>query len=165
MDWGVNDSTGGAPHSTAVEGLVLSFHPDQPRHCYSTSLGGLLILLSLSLFITWGIRAYILAFTAPDAPFALLHWAMTVISLAGSTLLLQIGYRAARRQRRATDGRWLAIIGAWISVIGLNRLTLVLTQPAHDPNPRAHLHLSVLFLVTGAILLGIAWLWRRGPTP
>jgi hypothetical protein len=136
---------------------------DRPSHRYGTFFGGLFILLSLALFITWGIRAYILALMPTD-PFPLVHWAMTVASLGAAALLFRIGYRAMRQQEQTRDGRWLAMIGLWILAIGLNRFILVLAQPAHDPNPRAHLHLSVLFLVIGVILLGSAWWWRRRPT-
>ncbi|MEW6324180.1 MAG: hypothetical protein AB1515_02215 [Nitrospirota bacterium] len=122
-------------------------------------VGGLLILAGLLLLASWGIRAYILRLTAPGDPWLWVHAAITLVSLAAAVWLLHLGYRTLTRRIGAADGRWLAAAGLWILAIGLNRLVLVLTKP--DPNPRAHLHLSVLFIVIGGALLGMAWLWKR----
>jgi hypothetical protein len=133
----------------------------RPQH-YPRTVGGVVLLSGLLLFITWTIRAYILFLTAAGGASRAGHTVITLGSLAAAVLLLRIGYRTIRRQGRPTDGRWLMAIGIWMLGIGGHRLIMVLTEPARDPNPRAHLHLSVLFLVIGAVLLVSAWQWTRG---
>jgi hypothetical protein len=129
---------------------------------YPRTLGGVVLLAGGLLFVTWSVRAYILFLTEPgDSSFAM-HATITTLSLIAAVLLVRIGRRAVRRQGRASDVHWLIAIGAWILGVGGHRLFKVLTQPAHDPNPTAHLHLSVLFLVIGTVLWGAAWRWTRG---
>ncbi len=122
-------------------------------------IGGLLILAGVLLLAAWGVRAYILMLRWAGTPLLFLHAVITLVSLAAGVWLCRLGYRTITRPARVTDARWLALVGLWITGIGLNRLNLVLTQP--DPNPRAHLHLSVLFIVIGVTLLGMAWFWKR----
>ena len=124
--------------------------------------GPLFILFGLLLFLTWGFRTYVLFLNAPGDRFLIIHSLITIISLGSAALLCLIGWRAWRRCNRPYDTRWLIIIGLWISGIGLNRLISVLMWPAMDPNPRAHVHLSLLFITIGLVLMAIVsgTLWR-----
>lgn len=128
---------------------------------YSKWLGTLLIVIGSLQFAAWGFRVWILFLLSEGDRWLITHSVVTLISLGTAMVLLRIGIRARRRQQSRKDPLWIAASGLWISGVGIHRLVSVLTHPATDPNPRAHLHLSVLFMVTGAILLGIAWYWKR----
>lgn len=128
---------------------------------YSKWLGTLLIVIGLLQCIAWGFRIWILFLLRAGDRWLITHSVVTLVSLGTAVLLLRIGIRARRQQHSRNDPLWIAASGLWIAGVGIHRLISVLTQPALDPNPRAHLHLSVLFMVLGSILLSIAWYWKR----
>jgi hypothetical protein len=140
--------------------------PQAGRHApimrgYSQWLGTLLIVIGSLQFAAWGFRVWILFLLSEGDRWLITHSVVTLVSLGTAVLLLRIGIRARRQQHSRKDPRWIAASGIWISGVGIHRLVSVLTHPATDPNPRAHLHLSVLFMVLGVVLLGIAWYWKR----
>jgi len=124
-------------------------------------IGTLLIVIGSLQFAAWGFRVWILFLLSEGDRWLITHSVVTLVSLGTAVLLLRIGIRARRQQHSSKDPLWIAASGLWISGVGFHRLISVLTHPATDPNPRAHLHLSVLFIVIGAILLGITWYWKR----
>jgi hypothetical protein len=128
---------------------------------YSKWLGSLLIVIGLLQGAAWGFRVWVLFLLREGDRWFITHSLVTLVSLGTAFLLLRIGIRTRRQQHSRNDPLWIAASGLWTAGVGIHRLLSVLTQPAMDPNPRAHLHLSVLFMVLGAILLGIAWYWKR----
>jgi len=120
-----------------------------------------LMIIGAALVIIWSFRTYIIFLNAPGDTFLVPHALVTLVSLIAAVLLIRIGRRAYRAQPLATDTRWLAAIGLWFLGVGANRFVLVTTQPSHDPDPRAHLHLAVSFLVLGLLLLIAAWHWKQ----
>jgi len=127
---------------------------------FGKGLGSLLIIIGLLLCTAWGFRVWILLLLGTGDPWLVTHSVVTAVSLGGAILLLRIGMRTIRQAPSRNDPLWIAGSGLWISGVGIHRLIAVLTQPTTDPNPRAHLHLSVLFMVLGAVLLGVAWFWK-----
>jgi len=128
---------------------------------YGKRLGTLLIVIGLLQCTAWGFRVWILLLLGEGDPWLITHSVVTLVSLGAAGLLLRIGIRARRHHPSRSDPLWIAVSGLWIAGVGIHRLIAVLTQPMTDPNPRAHLHLSVLFMVLGAVLLGVAWFWKR----
>lgn len=145
-----------AEHPTPQAG-----HHTPLMRSYRKWLGNLLIVIGSLQLAAWGFRVWILFLLSEGDRWLVTHSVVTLVSLGAAVLLLQIGIRARRGQHSRKDPLWIAASGLWISGVGIHRLVSVLTNPATDPNPRAHLHLSVLFMVLGAILLGIAWYWKR----
>jgi hypothetical protein len=137
-----------------------AYAPSTPQP-YPIFFGSVLIVVGLLLGMAWAFRAWTVVLLAPGDPALISHALVTLVSLGASVLLSLIGWRTFRRRAHSTDGAWLTVIGLWIAGVGVHRLVAVLTHPVTDPNPRAHLHLSVLFMVIGAFLLGMAWFWRR----
>jgi hypothetical protein len=136
-------------------------HREQPVEFFKGT-GVLCMLCGLLMSLAWGFRLYILVMTAPGDRWVVLHSAVTIISLAAAVMLVVIGVRTIRQQNLPRDTWWVTGIGCWIIGVGLNRLVAVLLWPAADPNPRAHLHLAVSFMVMGLVLwlLGGGALWR-----
>jgi hypothetical protein len=128
---------------------------------YGKWLGILLIVIGLLQCAAWGFRVWILFLLSEGDPWLIVHTVVTLVSLGAAVLLLRIGIRARRQQPSLSDPAWIAASGLWIAGVGIHRFVAVLTHPMTDPNPRAHLHLSVLFMVLGAVLLGVAWFWKR----
>jgi uncharacterized membrane protein YidH (DUF202 family) len=137
--------------------------PQQPDFVrdFPKSLGSLLVVIGLLQCAAWGFRVWVLILLSKGDSWLVVHTVVTLISLGIAVLLLRIGLRTLRRRASRRDPAWIAAGGLWIAGVGVHRLIAVLTRPMTDPNPRAHLHLSVLFMVLGGLLLGIAWLWRR----
>jgi len=127
---------------------------------YAKGLGSLLIAIGLLLCIAWGFRVWILLLLNAGDPWLVTHSLVAAVSLGAAVLLLRIGLRTIHRLPTRHDPLWITLIGLWIAGVGVHRLVAVTTQPMTDPNPRAHLHLSVLFMVIGAVLLGVAWFWK-----
>jgi len=120
-----------------------------------------LIVIGVLLGMAWAFRVWTIVWLAQGDSSLISHSLVAVISLGAAVLLFLIGLRTVRRQARPADPSWLTGIGLWIAGVGVHRLVAVLTTPSTDPNPRAHLHLSVSFMVIGALLLGTAWFWKR----
>jgi uncharacterized membrane protein YidH (DUF202 family) len=135
----------------------------QSRLTLSKGAGVVCLIIGLLLSLAWGFRLYILVLNAQVDRWLLLHSAVTAISLIMAVVLMIIGVGALNGRHRANDARWVAGAGAWIIAVGLNRLIAVTLWPASDPNPRAHLHLSVSFLVMGSMLVLVTAMaaWRR----
>lgn len=119
----------------------------------------LIILTGLVIFFSWGFRLYVLYLHWGNDPFMLPHAAVAVISFAIGAFLLSMGIRGSKATRRD----YTILIGASLFTIiwwGF-RAIKVLLYPEGDPNPTAHLHLSVLFLVLGTLLLITGWQGRN----
>ncbi|HUJ80210.1 MAG TPA: hypothetical protein VLY45_07850 [Nitrospiria bacterium] len=138
-----------------------SSHGPQPVRGFARSLGTLLVIIGVLQCAAWGFRVWVLYLLSEGDSWLIVHTVVTLISLGVAVLILRIGILSIRRRPSRHDPAWIATSGLWIAGVGIHRLIAVLTHPSTDPNPRGHLHLSVLFLVLGALLLGIAWIWRR----
>ncbi|HTP42100.1 MAG TPA: hypothetical protein VML36_06735 [Nitrospiria bacterium] len=136
-------------------------HGPQPVRGYARSLATLLVVIGILQCVAWGFRAWVLYLLGDGDSWLIVHSVVTLISLGVAVLLLRIGMLTFRRRPARRDPAWIAASGLWIAGVGVHRLIAVITHPTTDPSPRAHLHLSVLFMVLGALLLGIAWFWRR----
>jgi hypothetical protein len=128
---------------------------------YGRRIGLLLIVIGLLQGTAWGFRVWVLILLSEGDRWLIVHTIVTLVSLIAALLLLRIGIRARRQQPSRRDPAWIGASGVWIAGVGVHRFVAVLTHPMTDPNPRAHLHLSVLFMVLGAVLLGVAWFWKR----
>jgi len=127
---------------------------------YPKTLGSVLIAIGLLLGMAWAFRAWTIVLLAPGDTAVISHSVVALVSLGSAVMLCLIGWRTACRQPHQNDPSWLTVNGFWIAGVGVHRLAAVLPHPSTDPNPRAHLHLSVLFMVIGALLLGVAWFWK-----
>lgn len=119
----------------------------------------LIILTGLVIFFSWGFRLYVLYLHWGNDPFMLPHALVAVISFSIGVFLLSMAMRGSRATRRD----YTILIGAALFTIlwwGF-RAMKVLLYPEGDPNPTAHLHLSVLFLVLGTLLLITGWQGRN----
>ena len=119
----------------------------------------LLLLTGLVIFFSWGFRLYVLYLHWGNDPFMLPHAIVAVVSFGIGAFLLSMGARGSRATRRD----YTLLIGAALFTIlwwGF-RLIKVLLYPESDPNPTAHLHLSVLFVVLGGLLFAAGWKGRK----
>jgi hypothetical protein len=125
--------------------------------------GAVCLIIGVLWSLAWGFRVYILYLTAQGDQSIMLPSIITALSLGVAAILIVIGTRTLHGRNRSSDAWWLIGSGCWISAVGLNRLTAVLLWPSSDPNPRAHLHLAVSFIVMGTILLLLTGraAWRR----
>jgi len=120
-----------------------------------------LVVIGLLLGLAWAFRVWTIVLLAQGDSSLISHSLVAVVSLGAAVMLFLIGLRTVRRRARPADPSWMTGIGLWIAGVGVHRLVAVVTNPSTDPNPRAHLHLSVVFMVIGALLLGTAWFWKR----
>lgn len=128
----------------------------------SKKVRALIILTGLVIFFSWGFRLYVLYLHWGNDPFMLPHAAVAVVSFAIGAFLLSMGFRGGKATRR--DYTLLAGAALFTILWWGFRAVKVLVHPEDDPNPTAHLHLSVLFLVLGGLLLITAWQGRNRPT-
>lgn len=122
----------------------------------------LIILTGLVIFFSWGFRLYVLYLHWGSDRFMVPHLLVAVISFSIGAFLLSMGVRGGRAERRdysILSGAALFTILWW----GF-RAIKVLLHPEEDPNPTAHLHLSLLFLVLGGLLLITGWQGRSRPS-
>ena len=128
----------------------------------SKKVRALIILTGLVIFFSWGFRLYVLYLHWGNDPFMLFLAAVVVFFFVFGAFLLSKGFRGGRflsRDNTILSGAALFTICWW----GF-RAIKVLVHPEEDPNPTAHLHLSVLFLVLGTLLLITGWQGRNRPT-
>lgn len=125
----------------------------------SKKVRALIFLTGLVIFFSWGFRLYVIYLHWGNDPFMLPHLFGAIVSFGIGAFLLSMGVRGSR----ATQLDYTILIGsalftiAWWGVRAVN----VLLHPERDPNPTAHLHLSVLFLVLGGLLLVTGWKGRQ----
>lgn len=125
----------------------------------SKKVRALIILTGLVIFFSWGFRLYVLFIRWASDPFRLPHALVALIFVSIGAFLLWMafqGKRAGRREYTILAGAALFTVVWW----GY-RAANVLLHPEADPNPTAHLHLSLLFLVLGGLLLIAGWQGRR----
>ncbi|MBI3803777.1 MAG: hypothetical protein HY282_08455 [Nitrospirae bacterium] len=125
----------------------------------SKKVRALIIITGLVIFFSWGFRLYVLYLHWGNDPFMTPHAAVAVISFAIGAFLLSMGIRGSKSTRRD----YTILTGAALFTVlwwGF-RAIKVLLHPESDPNPTAHLHLSVLFIVLGALLLTAGWQGRN----
>ncbi len=118
-----------------------------------------IFLAGLWIFFAFGFRLYILFVRWETDPTRLKTLAVALIFVAIGGFLIQI----ARLKDRAGKQHYLTLSSAAFFMILYwgNRLFSLLLYPTIDPNPRAHLHLSVTFLVVGFVLLSVGFKgWR-----
>ncbi|MBI3621899.1 MAG: hypothetical protein HY208_06925 [Nitrospirae bacterium] len=135
-----------------------------PSRPYSSLIGSVLIVIGLLLGMAWAFRVWTILLLAQGDSSLISHSLVAVVSLGAAVMLFLTGLRTVRRRASSSDPSWMTGIGLWIAGVGVHRLVAVVTNPSTDPNPRAHLHLSVAFMVIGALLLGTAWFWKRADT-
>jgi uncharacterized protein (DUF486 family) len=114
-----------------------------------------LLLSGCFIFFAWGFRLYVLTIRWETDPFRV--WTIsfaTIFVLIGLFLigLAKLGSTASHKNYTQLISVSVFMIGYWVY-----RLANLLLYPDIDPNPRAHLHLSVTFMVIGAVLLAIGW--------
>ncbi len=125
----------------------------------STRVRSFLFLSGLFIFFAWGFRLYILSVRWETDPSRFSALFLGLIAVGVGLFLVRVGLlgnRAGPRHYRGLTAVSLLIITFW----GYRLARLVL-YPTIDPNPRAHLHLSVTFLVVGCMLLAVGIKGRR----
>jgi len=124
----------------------------------SKPLRALLFISGLLTLPSWGFRLYILFIRWGFDPY---RWPTIFVSLAsvgigGFLIWMAIqGNRAGRRSYAALFGVSLFTMGFWTY-----RLARILIYPENDPNPQAHLRLSITFLIIGVLLCVSGWRGR-----
>ncbi len=118
----------------------------------------LLIVTGAVIFSSWGFRLSVLFRHRGDDPFALIHLASLLVSVMIGAFLFRVGLRGDGATRRDYIGVMASALFTtlfwgyrWVGLIG---------QPSADTRERAHLHLSSLFLILGALLFAIGWRGR-----
>ncbi len=115
----------------------------------------LLFVTGLLILPSWSFRLYILYLRWGVDPHRWPTALIAVISLAigGFFIWMAIqGNRASGRSYRALLLSTLFSAGFWSY-----RLANIILHPENDPNPAAHLRLSLVFLVLSAILFSVGW--------
>jgi hypothetical protein len=125
----------------------------------SKKVRALLILTGAVIFFSWGFRLYVLFLRWENDPFRLPHAVVALISFSIGVFLLWLAFQGSKAGRR----EYTALIGAALFTISWwgYRLANVLLHPERDPNPTAHRHLSILFMVLGGLLLAAGWKGRE----
>jgi len=111
-----------------------------------------------ALVAAWGFRLWVLFRHWESDPFAFIHLISLLVSVGVGLLLLRVGIRGNRADRRDHTGVLFSALFLicfwgyrWIGLIG---------QPGADTRERAHLHLASLFLVLGGGLFWVGWRGR-----
>jgi hypothetical protein len=119
----------------------------------SLKVRAFLILSGLFIFFAWGFRLYILTVRWRTDPFRVWTISFAFIYLLIGLFLIWFGRLGSiANKRNYTQLRCIAIF--IISYWAYRLANLVLYRDI-DPNPRAHLHLSVTFIVIGTVLFAI----------
>jgi hypothetical protein len=120
----------------------------------SKKIRAFLIFLGVWIFFSWGFRLYILTVRWETDPTRLrtLFFGLIYLSIGFFLFRLgQLGELLNRKNKVTLIVASLFMIGYW--GVRLSRLFL---YPDIDPNPRAHLHLSVTYIVLSCLLLFVA---------
>jgi hypothetical protein len=117
----------------------------------SKKVRALLIVSGFLILPSWGFRLYILFLKWDTDP----NWFITLftclVSLFIGGFLIRMGIKGGRADRRDYNlltYSALFTVGFWIY-----RLAGLILHPETDPNPKAHLRLTLTFLVLGGMLL------------
>jgi len=114
-----------------------------------------LLLSGCFIFFAWGFRLYVLTIRWGTDPFRVWTISFALIYLIIGLFLIWLGMLGSRVSKKKYT--WLIYVAIFLIVYWAFRLTNLLLYPDLDPNPRAHLHLSVTFMVIGALLFVIGW--------
>lgn len=130
----------------------------------SKKVRALLIVTGAVIFFSWGFRLYVLFLRWESDPFRLPHALVALISFSIGGFLLWMAFQGKKAGPREYT---ILIVAALFTIVWWGyRAANVLLHPELDPNPTAHLHLSTLFLVLGALLLITGWQGRnKSATP
>jgi len=114
-----------------------------------------LILSGLFIFSAWGFRLYVLTIRWGTDPFRVWTISFAFIYLLIGLFLIWVGIRGVMAKKK----HYVQLMTVSIFLVGywVYRLSNLVLYPDIDPNPRAHLHLSITFIVIGALLFLIGW--------
>jgi hypothetical protein len=112
-----------------------------------------LLLSGCFILFAWGFRLYVLAVRWSTDPFRISTISFAVIYLFIGLFLVSLGRRGSMVNRK--NYTQLIYVAFFLILYWAYRLGNLLLYPDLDPNPRAHLHLSVTFIVIGALLLAV----------
>ncbi len=117
-----------------------------------------LLLSGIFIFFAWGFRLYILTIRWGTDPFRIFTIFFALIFVLIGLFLIWLG----ELWPMATKRNYTQLLYAAIFMVlfWAYRLVNLILYPDVDPNPRAHLHLSITFIVIGVLLFAIGWKGR-----
>lgn len=115
-----------------------------------------------ALLLSWVFRLYILSLHGWTDPYLIPHLFVALSSLLVGFFLIWLGVRGKRTTRKEFSS--LIASGVFLLITWLFRFGSILIDPSKDPNPRAHLRLSALFLLLGVFVIRIGVKGRRHGT-
>jgi hypothetical protein len=117
----------------------------------SKKVRALLIVSGILILPSWGFRLYILSLKWDTDPNRLITLFTCLVSILIGGFLIWMGIKGGRADRR--DYHFLTYSALFTIGFWLYRLTGLILHPETDPNPKAHLRLTLTFLVLGGMLL------------
>lgn len=125
----------------------------------SKKVRALFIVSGLIVFFSWGFRLYVLFSRWGTDRFSFFDLLIVLLSFSIGIFLL---WMAKQRDKTTPRDYALVMAAALFNIFWWgNRWIQVTLHPENDPNPRAHLHLSSLYLVMGVLLLMAGWKGRK----
>ncbi len=119
----------------------------------------LFIVSGLIIFFSWGFRLYVLYTRWGSDRFSFVDLFIVTLSFSMGVFLL---WMSKQREKATARDYSLVMATAVFNIFWWgNRWIKVTLHPENDPNPRAHLHLSSLYLVIGGLLLLAGWHGRK----
>lgn len=112
-----------------------------------------LLLSGCFILFAWGFRLYVLAVRWETDPFRVWTISFAIIYVLIGLFLIDLGRRGSKVNRK--NYTQLIYVAFFLILYWGYRLGNLLLYPDLDPNTRAHLHLSVTFIVIGAFLLAV----------
>ncbi|MBI3598921.1 MAG: hypothetical protein HY201_05705, partial [Nitrospirae bacterium] len=115
------------------------------------------------IFFAWGFRLYILTVRWGTDPFR--AWTIFFALIFVLIGLFLIWFGKAGSMAKKKNYTQLSYASLFMILFWTHRLANLVLYPDIDPNPRAHLHLSVIFIVIGAFLLAVGRNGLKQDTP
>ncbi len=126
----------------------------------SRKVRALILAVGIVVVLSWGFRFWVLWELRNVDPMIVGHTLFALINFGLGLFLLFAGTRPSILPR---DARLITATGLFFLIYWLYRGATILINPSGDPNPRAHLHLSGLFIVVGALLCGVGLNYLKRP--
>lgn len=116
-------------------------------------------LIGLLLLLSWSFRLMVIYSKRVIDPFLFPHLAVALVFVAGGVFLFWLALQ--KGEMRPTQNILLIFFAFFMMASGAWRAYAVLSDPSHDPNPRAHLRLAEVFVLFSLYLAWIVWKGRR----